>query len=117
MIKMIIGLLLAVAIPVIVIVLLVQLNKKATKQLDELGKIRQCLEAKAPEQQPDAKSLQEITAQVMPEEPEAEQNDSMIEEMTDAPKNPQEALEASKYNTGKSGKVYTKEELELLIKE
>ena len=117
MVNTLIVLLLAVAISVIVIALLVQLNKKATMQIDELRKIRQYLEAEALEEQPAEESAQEIPVQDVPEEPEAEQNDSVIEEMTDAPNNPQEASEASKYNTGKSGKIYTKEELELLIKE
>lgn len=114
--------LLGAAILVAVIVLLVQLNKKVKKQTDELQKTRQCLEQMEPSANQNIETFEEPTAgtcdiqQIISEESD-DSDERIIEEEQDAPIEHGQIPEASAYNTGKSGKVYTKEELELLIRE
>jgi hypothetical protein len=65
------------------------LNQESDKDYDPEGDAEETIEAK--------------------ETGEEEEKDAAVDSITDSA--------ASAYNTGKSGKIYTKEELELLIKE
>lgn len=112
-----IALLIGAAILVAVVVLLVQLNKKVKIQTDELEKTRQCLEQMESTEIPKADVVAEETAQPEPQVISEVLTEPIIEERQDVEAEVENQPEASTYNTGKSGKVYTKEELELLIRE
>lgn len=112
-----IALLIGAAILVAVVVLLVQLNKKVKIQTDELEKTRQCLEQM---ESTDLPKTDDRTKEMERQEPQVISEvltEPTIEERQDVEAEVEIQPEASTYNTGKSGKVYTKEELELLIRE
>jgi hypothetical protein len=79
--------------------------------VDELGELRKQLEQLSNMSAPAAeKKRPEPECQIADVETDKEEKeDAEVPAETDTA--------ASKYNTGKSGKIYTKEELELLIKE
>jgi len=110
---MLISLLLIVLPTVLIIAILIPfINSSNKKVLNELEELRQQLEqlGNVPTPVTENKKMGPVCT-----EPEKQAEDSNEEEM-DAEITEQE-ITASAYNTGKSGKVYTKEELELLIKE
>jgi len=121
MITLLFGMVISVAVIVAVIVLLVQINKKAKMQVVELQKTRQCLERiESPErnvtQSPAVTELEASPAEEITESRPDVSTDVNIREQ-DVSEETAEKPEASPYNTGISGKIYTKEELELLIRE
>ena len=102
----------------VLVVLILHINSRSKRMLNEIAELKTQLAklenvSVVPEQvQVVKEEPQEEPAQEEPiQEPETEiENQDAEAEITIEP-------EASKYNTGKSGKIYTKEELELLIKE
>ena len=76
------------------------------EQLETLGNVSVVPEEVKTEAIPQAEPVQE--EQIMEPDVEIETQDA---------EEPAADTDASAYNTGKSGKIYTKEELELLIKE
>lgn len=126
----------AVLILIALLVLMLFINNRHKKQMDELMKIRQQIEVlnSIPVKEPvadetirDGESADDSVCEA--EDSEVTRDDAasqeqavteiiqLTEEKQDAEEKEKELSEASTYNTGKSGKVYTKEELELLIKE
>ena len=112
---MIISLLHIVVPTILILVILIPyINSCSRRIMDELRDIRTQLE-----------QLDNVSARVpekVKEEPEAPAGDVLIDnnnekEEQDAVTEDGPEVAASEYNTGKSGKIYTKEELELLIKE
>lgn len=84
-------------------------NKRIMNELEELKmQLEQLSNVSAP-------AAEKTAEEPVRPEPEIQADDSKEEEK-DAEITGQE-IAASAYNTGKSGKTYTKEELELLIKE
>lgn len=112
--------LLHVVVPTLLalVVLILYINASRKHVLKEIGELKAQLEKldnvpgpvvqAEPAAETDAVSEPEEQIAVKEDE-EKEEKDEPAEEMTEAG--------ASEYNTGKSGKIYTKEELELLIKE
>lgn len=103
-------------------VFLLFINSRHKKQMDELRRIRQQLEdlkdvPVSVREEVIAEMAEEQSPQILPQKETATKIIELTEEKQDAEEMVTETPEASTYNTGKSGKVYTKEELELLIKE
>ena len=88
----------------VLVVLILHINSRSKRMLNEIAELKTQL-AKL-----ENVSVVPEQVQVVKEEPQEEPAQDAEAEITIEP-------EASKYNTGKSGKIYTKEELELLIKE
>ena len=99
----------------ILIVLILYIRSRTKDMKDEIGAIRTQLEKleNLPADSPETAG--DKSAVIVPVVEEDKPGDGI--ELTDACKDNQKEVEASAYNTGKSGKIYTKEELELLIKE
>ena len=106
--------LILLAMVIVMAVLMLFISRKNKRQMKELEHIAQQLDdmktvpAEMPEEEPETEVPQETAVTEIIELTE-EKQDAAIEQKCD--------VEASAYNTGKSGKIYTKEELELLIKE
>lgn len=109
---------------IVMAVLMLFISRRHRKQMDELHSIKEQLEnleavpVSAPEEAVEKAAeaiAEEQPAQELPQEDAAEEIE-IVDEKQDA-EGEKQIPEASPYNTGKSGKVYTKEELELLIKE
>lgn len=122
----------AVLILLALLIFILFTNNRHKKQMDELMKIRQQLEmlnnihVREPvedkedepgEQAEGVISEKEGSTEEASQEQAVTEIIQLTEEKQDAEENEKGTSEASTYNTGKSGKVYTKEELELLIKE
>ncbi|MBP3385005.1 MAG: hypothetical protein J6M22_06045 [Firmicutes bacterium] len=108
--------LILLALLVIMIVLLLFIGSRYKKQMASIEQINQQLTNLA------AVPADEQTEASVEDASEVEQTAvdliaAITEEKQDAREDVKEESEASAYNTGKSGKIYTKEELELLIKE
>lgn len=107
--------LLLIALPTVLIIAILipfinSSNKRVLNELEELKmQLEQLSNVSAPVPEKNAETP------VRPE-PEIQAEDNNEKEEKDAADDVQE-IAASEYNTGKSGKTYTKEELELLIKE
>ena len=112
--------LLHIVVPTILIlvVVILYINSSKKQVMKELAELKTQLEkldnvpaVSAPESVPVSKKAEpEVTEQVPVR---ADENEEKKDEPAEGLKEP----DASEYNTGKSGKTYTKEELELLIKE
>lgn len=117
--------LLYIVVPTILVlaVLILYMNSRNRAIMKEIGELKTQLEKmdNVPDSRTHAAVQQEVHEQTqdMPEDVkgdsevkgtgEKEEKDAVEDNITD--------IAASAYNTGKSGKIYTKEELELLIKE
>jgi len=111
--KMLISLLL-IAVPTILIlaVLIPYINSRNKRIIDEISGLKAQLE------QLDALSAPEnIKTERKQTVPEIMEDSTKEKEEQDADQDIAETVDASEYNTGQSGKIYTKEELELLIRE
>lgn len=120
--------LLHIVVPTILVlvILILYINSSGKKVTREIGELRTQLEKMdnltvtmppAEMQHESFVQVQDVTERV---EESAEQKETGPKEEKDAVKDVKEKntdIAASAYNTGKSGKIYTKEELELLIKE
>ena len=108
--------LLHIVVPTILVlvVLIAYMNSRNKRVMKEIGSLRTQLEKLDNASELPVKKAEPVKV----EEPEALAEETVLieEEKEDAAAEITEP-EASKYNTGKSGKIYTKEELELLIKE
>ncbi len=112
---MLISLLLIIVPTILTLAVLIPfINSRNKRILDEIGELKAQLEQKNILQAPENTNVVEE-----PEQPEPEIQVDVIEEKEEQDAGNTEITEpqASAYNTGKSGKIYTKEELELLIKE
>ena len=106
--------LLAVPVLLILLVLVLVVNSRHKKQMAAIEEIRQQLD----EMTVHPVQTEETDCDEGPvEEQVVTEIAQLTEEKKGAGENEEETSEASAYNTGKSGKIYTKEELELLIKE
>ena len=109
--------LLPIVVPTILIlaVLILVVNSRNKRVMDEIGGLKEQLEKL--DNRPAASPVTAVKME-QAEEPVSEPVVGVNEnEEQDAPVDEQTEPGASAYNTGKSGKIYTKEELELLIKE
>ena len=104
----------------ILVVVILLFNSRSKRMMKEMTNIRtqlESLENKAPQAEQIQPAEEKAAAPAEEPEKEPEPEPEREEEIKDAPEETQKETEASAYNTGKSGKIYTKEELELLIKE
>lgn len=123
--NMIISLLMiAILIVILLIVFMIVSRNDHKRQMMELSDIRhrlEELETAVPE--PECETVSEPDTEVTENEEGISQEQAvteiieLTEEKQDAEETDKKEPQASTYNIGKSGKVYTKEELELLIKE
>lgn len=112
--KMLISLLLIVVPTVLILAILIPfINSRSKRVMDELGALKTQLEQLGNVSVPAA---EKTSAEPDYPEPPVQADDDNEEEQ-DAEMDAAADIPASPYNTGKSGKTYTKEELELLIKE
>lgn len=106
---------LAVLILLALLIIILFINSRHKKQMDELMEIRQQFEVL------NDIPVRESATDEDTRESESSQEQAVTEiiQLTEERQGAEEKeiSEASAYNTGKSGKTYTKEELELLIKE
>lgn len=108
--------LLHIILPTILVlaVLIIYMNSCSKRILKEIGELRAQLER--PAGVSDTSAVREDLAEEIPLAEEKSPAEEQVKEQ-DAPEPVTEEQDASEYNTGKSGKIYTKEELEILIKE
>ena len=99
----------------VLIVLIIYIHSRTKDMKDEIGVIRAQLEKLDNIPADLRETAGENSAVIVPVIEEKQPGDE--NELTDAYTDSLEEVKASAYNTGKSGKIYTKEELELLIKE
>ena len=108
--------LLHIVVPTILVtaVLIVYMNSCKKRVLEEIGELRAQLEKLDNGSEPYAVQDVPVTVETPPAA-EVLIEEKTEEKDTDEPADVEDDVSA--YNTGKSGKIYTKEELELLIKE
>ena len=99
----------------ILIVLIFFVHSRTKDMKDEIATIRTQLEKLDNASVDSGEDTGEKTAVIVPEV--EEKTPELVNEEKDANTDGLNEPAASAYNTGKSGKIYTKEELELLIKE
>jgi len=106
--------LILLAMLIVTVILMLFISNRNKRQMKELERIVHQLDdmTTAPDDSPEEEPEQET-----PQENAVAEIIELTEEKQDAAGDRVCDVEASAYNTGKSGKVYTKEELELLIKE
>ena len=117
--------LLYIVVPTILVlaVLIFYINSRNKKVMKEIGELKTQLEKmdNVPVSHVSAAIQQDGDEQIQDElettEEQPELKETGIVEEKDAVEEQSADVAASAYNTGKSGKIYTKEELELLIKE
>ena len=108
--------LILLALLVIMIVLLLFIGSRYKRQMASIEQINQQLTnlTAVPPDEQTGTCEEEASAE---EQTAVDLITAITEEKQDAADETECEAEASAYNTGKSGKIYTKEELELLIKE
>lgn len=102
----------------VLVVMILYINASKKQMLNEIRELKTQLEKL--ENVPGAAVEAEPSVKIKAEDEPAVQiavSDKIEKEEKDEPADNMTEVGASEYNTGKSGKTYTKEELELLIKE